>query len=235
MSDQAIEQEIQAKGKTAPRVTPADIEANIASEHYFTAGAAVFRTDHDAEGPFGEPARGLHALDLLTFCVLVLKNGFTVTGESACASPENFDAEIGRKIARENAVHKVWSLMGYALRERLYQEDCARLAESAALDDARTVPADAEALPAREVLDWHPRIGSTVIHKGYITNGADEHPAMITRVHGVGEGALVNVTVFPDMQSPKVYASIPVYTSRKAAREAVVGQSRANGYAYRDE
>lgn len=58
-------------------------------------------------------------LHLLTFCVLVLKNGFTVTGESACASPENFDAEVGRKIARQNAVAKVWPLMGYELRSKL--------------------------------------------------------------------------------------------------------------------
>ena len=56
---------------------------------------------------------------LLTFCVLVLRNGFTVTGESACASPDNFDAEIGRKLARENAVNKVWPLMGYELRSKL--------------------------------------------------------------------------------------------------------------------
>lgn len=62
--------------------------------------------------------RGI-ALSLLTFCVLVLKNGFTVTGESACASPENFDAEIGRKIARENATQKIWPLMGYELKSKL--------------------------------------------------------------------------------------------------------------------
>ena len=55
----------------------------------------------------------------LTFCVLVLRNGFTVTGESACASPENFNADIGRRIARENAVAKIWPLMGYALRNQL--------------------------------------------------------------------------------------------------------------------
>ena len=61
----------------------------------------------------------LKPLELLTFCVLVLKNGFTVTGESACASPENFDAELGRKIARQNAVQKIWPLMGYALKGRL--------------------------------------------------------------------------------------------------------------------
>jgi hypothetical protein len=63
------------------------------------------------------------ALDLLTFCVLVLKNGFTVTGESACASPENFDAEIGRKIARQAAVNKIWPLMGYELKTKLSNKE----------------------------------------------------------------------------------------------------------------
>jgi hypothetical protein len=114
MDDQQIEREIQAKGLTAPRVTTADIEANIASEHYFTAygGAKWGRVTRD------EP-KNSDALKLLTFCVLVLGNGFTVTGESACVSPENFDPELGRKIARQNAIDKLWPLMGYALRDRL--------------------------------------------------------------------------------------------------------------------
>lgn len=113
MNEQTIEQEIQAKGLTAPRITPADIEANIESEHYFTAADGLL-------GQLNTPQPDLDSpLYLLTFCVLVLKNGFTVTGESACASPENFDAEIGRKIARQNAVQKVWPLIGYELRTRL--------------------------------------------------------------------------------------------------------------------
>ena len=126
MNDQTVEQEIQAKGLTAPRVTPQDIEANIVSEHYFTArdgrrGAVAGGTYVGRERPqFGEA--DLAALDLLTFCVLVLRNGFTVTGESACASPENFDAEIGRKIARQNAMQKIWPLMGYELRSQLAAE-----------------------------------------------------------------------------------------------------------------
>lgn len=123
MSDQSIEQEIQAKGLNAPRVTPNDIEANIASERYFTAADGVhgaYRNGGDVHPHGGTPSRAEHqALGLLTFCVLVLKNGFTVTGESACASPENFDAELGRKIARQNAVSKVWPLMGYALKEKI--------------------------------------------------------------------------------------------------------------------
>lgn len=119
MTDQAIEQEIQAKGKTAARVTPADIEANIASEHYFTAEDGVGRA---SRGHTSVGGKNPYALSLLTFCVLVLRNGFTVTGESACASPENFDADIGRKIARQNAMQKIWPLMGYELRSNLSAE-----------------------------------------------------------------------------------------------------------------
>lgn len=126
MNDEQIEKEIKAKGLTAPRVTPADIEANIASEHYFTAAHGAATAPYDTGFYSDAQARGdvKHAdipesLELLTFCVLVLRNGFTVTGESACASSENFDAEIGRKIARQNAVQKIWPLMGYALKERL--------------------------------------------------------------------------------------------------------------------
>lgn len=113
MTDQLIEQEIQAKGLTAPRVTPADLQANIASVWYINGATGVVHDDYQLPVPAGHP------LELLTFCVLVRRNGFTVTGESACASPENFDAEIGRKIARQNAEQKIWPLMGYALKERL--------------------------------------------------------------------------------------------------------------------
>lgn len=119
MSDKEIEQEIKAKGKTALRVTPEDLKANIVSEYYFTAGDGA----HGAALAAGKDRSAYESsLDLLTFCVLVLRNGFTVTGESACASPENFDAEIGRKIARENAVAKVWPLMGYELKQRLHEQ-----------------------------------------------------------------------------------------------------------------
>lgn len=119
MTDAAIEHEIQAKGLIAPRITPADVEANIASEHYFTAGDGA----HGARMAAGSDRSCYESsLDLLTFCVLVLRNGFTVTGESACASPENFDAELGRKIARQNAVNKIWPLMGYELKQRLHDQ-----------------------------------------------------------------------------------------------------------------
>ena len=118
-SDAGIERLIQAKGKTATRVTPADIEANIVGEHYFTAEQGVEAVEGAGSFHPNKVTPNWEALSLLTFCVLVLKNGFTVTGESACASPENFDAEIGRKIARQNAVQKIWPLMGYELRSKL--------------------------------------------------------------------------------------------------------------------
>lgn len=120
--DHQTEQAIQAAGADkAPRITPADISANIVSEHYFTAADGVMgelASDGVDPTPY-EKANCPAQLKLLTFCVLVLRNGFTVTGESACASPENFNAEIGRRIARENAVAKVWPLMGYELRNKL--------------------------------------------------------------------------------------------------------------------
>jgi Phage protein (N4 Gp49/phage Sf6 gene 66) family len=76
MSEAEIEKEIQAKGLNAPRLTPALIDAAIAQEQY-----------HVFEG------------SQLTVCCLTLQNGFTVVGESACASPANFNAELGQKIA----------------------------------------------------------------------------------------------------------------------------------------
>ena len=161
MSDVEIENEIQAKGLTAPRVTPQRIQDVIASEHYFTAADAASQpvvndamvsrfltwpvpADVYPDGVSGKDGRtGTNLMTaqqarkmlehvvrsdddvpaplmLLTFCVLVLKNGFTVTGESACASPENFDPDLGRKIAKENAINKIWALEGYLLKQALH-------------------------------------------------------------------------------------------------------------------
>lgn len=97
MNNQEVEAEIQAKGLTAPRITEADINACIRGVDYH-----VFPGSQ------------------LTVCCLTLRNGFTVTGESACASPENFDAELGRKIAYGNAHSKVWALEAYLLKQRLW-------------------------------------------------------------------------------------------------------------------
>ena len=101
MSETAIEEEIQAKGKTAQRITPTDIDGTIASTWYINAGEGVIPDGYQPPVPANSP------LYLLTICVLVLRNGFTVIGTSACASPENFDTEIGRKLAYEDARNKV--------------------------------------------------------------------------------------------------------------------------------
>ncbi|MHA3090802.1 Gp49 family protein [Acinetobacter brisouii] len=115
-NEKEIEQEIQDKGLNAPRLTPTDINAVIADEYYFTAKDGV------VGGMDAYNAMGFHeSLKTLTFCVLILKNGFKVVGQSDCASPENFDAEIGRKVAREDARNKIWMLEGYLLKEKLYQ------------------------------------------------------------------------------------------------------------------
>lgn len=94
--EQAIEQEIQSKGLNAPRLTPDLIDATIKGEAYYVFPGTT-----------------------LTVCALTLRNGFNVTGESAAASPSNFDEAIGRKIARDNARGKIWVLEGYLLRSKL--------------------------------------------------------------------------------------------------------------------
>src|SRR6056297_879981 len=96
MSETEIENEIQAKGLNAPRLTPDLIDAAIVSEQYHVFPGTT-----------------------MTVCALTLRNGYIVTGESAAASPENFGQAIGRKIARENARNKIWALEGYLLREKL--------------------------------------------------------------------------------------------------------------------
>jgi hypothetical protein len=97
MQEQTIEQEIQDKNLNAPRLTPDLINSKIEGKAFHV---------------FGETC--------LTVCCLTLENGFTVTGESACASPENFDAEIGEKIAFEQARNKIWMLEGYLLKQKLH-------------------------------------------------------------------------------------------------------------------
>lgn len=126
-----MENEIQAKGPAAPRVTLADVEASIASEHYFTAA-------HGIEGAMS--VLGLHQryadvdtavgrqhvpgnLHLVTFCVLVLRNGHRIVGINyGSIDPEQFSADTARKEARKAAVDQIWPLLGYELRTKLAQE-----------------------------------------------------------------------------------------------------------------
>lgn len=91
----------------APRVTLEALEAKIAAEYCFVVGEVLKDV----------PAHS--ALDVFTVCIIVMKNGFVVTGESAPASPANFNRDLGHKLAREQAVRKAWGFEGYALREQL--------------------------------------------------------------------------------------------------------------------
>lgn len=93
-----IEQEVQDKGLSAPRITPAYIDAQVVDALYYVFPSTT-----------------------LTVCCLKLRNGFTVTGESACADPSNFDVDLGRKIAADNARQKIWALEGYRLRSALHE------------------------------------------------------------------------------------------------------------------
>lgn len=91
---------IQEKGCTvAPRIRPSDIDEAIKEVAFY-----VFPNT------------------LLTVCCLTLQNGYNVTGESACASPENFNQEIGEKVAFDNARNKIWALEGYLLKQKLHEQ-----------------------------------------------------------------------------------------------------------------
>ena len=100
MSDHSIEQEIVAKGLTAPRVTPADIEANIEDIEFVR---FVSKTGQ-----------------VLRWAVITTRNGFAVVGKPSCAvSSANDNAEIGEKVALDNSKEELWPLMGYALKNKL--------------------------------------------------------------------------------------------------------------------
>ena len=105
--EEAVENEIKSKGLTAPRLTPQHIDDQIIWE-YSGRASDLFA---------GCPTHS--SLSCLTITILVLKNGYTVVGKSACASPENFNAELGTKISRQDAREQIWALEGYALRNKL--------------------------------------------------------------------------------------------------------------------
>lgn len=94
-----VEAEIQRKGLNAPRLNPQHINDQIVQEQFHVFPGTT-----------------------LTVCALTLQNGFNVVGESASVSPENFDVELGRKIARDNARNKIWALEGYRLRSKLAEQ-----------------------------------------------------------------------------------------------------------------
>jgi hypothetical protein len=96
----------------APRVTLADVEAEV-KYAAFARGTDLLETEN------GVPQEIIDALGCLTICVVITHSGFTITGTSACVSPENYNEDLGRRIAREEAVDKLWGFEGYVLRKSL--------------------------------------------------------------------------------------------------------------------
>ena len=120
-------QQIQIKNLPAPCITPVDIEALIACETYFTAGdgfagAMSMNPEFISQAEGDRIIQPPEQLDLLTVCVLITRNGHTVTGESYCADPAKFDEATGRTEARKRAIEKLWPMVIYAERERLARE-----------------------------------------------------------------------------------------------------------------
>lgn len=142
MSSLQTAEEISAKGATAPRVSVPSMEARIVEKHFFTVGEALDAMVRHRVMTATEPVDVALTADdsplhLLTLCVLVLDNGWVMTGKSAPASPENFDPEKGQMFAYEDAIRQLWPLEGYLLRERLwYAENLRQLAKSVGAEGA---------------------------------------------------------------------------------------------------
>lgn len=97
----------------APRVSLDDVLASIQQESYFLVGDALYKTGA-IKGPYDE-----HPASKMTICVVVLHNGFIVIGKTAPASADNFDPEVGRKLAHEDCIRQIWPLLGFELRSKL--------------------------------------------------------------------------------------------------------------------
>lgn len=108
-----------AKVAKAPRVTLTDIENAIQAVFYRTVDEALGPQAAEWRSDVWEDQTIRHAVTTMTLCVVIAKNGYVVIGKSAPASPENFNAELGRKLALDDAKRQLWPLMGFALKERL--------------------------------------------------------------------------------------------------------------------
>lgn len=119
------------------KVTLESIEELIVFERFFTLDKAVFQGFYEQYNDDGtiniqdgyeyftamiNESAGMDVfsrISCMTVCMLVLKNGCVVIGKSSCVDPNNFDAEIGARIAREDAIEQIWPLLGYELLTKL--------------------------------------------------------------------------------------------------------------------
>lgn len=103
------------------RVKAKDVEAAIASEHYFTAAQGDKQAQEDAhEGCAVQRVEG--PLHTTTICMLVLRNGHAVHGVSYCANPDYYCEGTGQMLAREAAIKEAWPLLVYAMKDRIATE-----------------------------------------------------------------------------------------------------------------
>ena len=100
-------------------VSKESIEAKIKSVYYFNGADAVKSA---FVNPPALPADDLANLGLVTYCIIILENGFKVEGVSACADPTIYDEQKGRQYAYENAFNKIWEIEGYLLRQALHEQ-----------------------------------------------------------------------------------------------------------------
>lgn len=191
MTLQSTEAECAANA-TAPRVSLSSMESKITAR-YDTTGHAAVHPD----------APKMDSLKLLSICILVMKNGFTLIGKSAPASAANFNAELGRKLAYEDAIRQLWPLEGYALRERLTTEEIpasrALASDHLVVDVHKSAEKRQSPTICRSVVyyegDYEAPIENQRNKHWRGTNGTREHPAVITHVHS---DECVNLHVFFD-------------------------------------
>jgi len=205
--EQRIEQDIQDKGLTAPRLTPEDIDSKIKAVEYILP-RDVCKRDNGVE-IFDAPL----PLRTLTFCMLTLENGYTVTGESACVSPEKFDAEIGKEIAYKNAREKIWQLEGYLLKEKLSKQNSESQIQS--IEDNSPRPACHKPwmdVPTNKIIGF---IGSTQFKHMPVTETTLEHWKCIL---DLTDGATIEI------------GGVDVYQSHASAILAVKEIAFKNGW-----
>ncbi len=176
------ENELKSKA-VGRRVTMEDVNASIKSEHYFTAVDGV-------QNPTSVEAAV--ALGLMTFCVLVLQNGFSVTGQSACADPANYNQDLGQRIARENAVRQIWPLLGFSLKQDMHRDSELLGSRQVAAQDGFEVYIGTKVIHAKpmhrlyynDLRGWEVPDDENPLDEGYIVEYTDGGQANVSGFDG---------------------------------------------------
>lgn len=223
------EEELNAKA-SAPRVTAQDIERVIIQENYFTGLDGV--DGHYRGGPESQAVKNAQGLAMLTFCVLTLQNGFTVTGQSAAASPANYNKDIGQRLAKEDAVKKIWPFLGYELRTKLHLMDRAgaptgRITTLGTPAGTYVGTKVVHAIPMtkgeyNKLRKWEVPPGENPEEKGYLVQYTDGGP---TNVYGFdGYISWTPENVFERAYNPGLRAQKTTYVDRLKQEETLLNE-----------